>query len=424
MNNIDQMRLNDFEYPEKNILARLIKWPELRKDLKLQPKHFWDDRHAAIVEALINNPGLTDAHLMNDAIRNKSAFGGYEFVDTLINYPIPSKHGMTNDQLEVYHYYKQREIKKKWEDYEADPSDENALEMSGRIQELNQFEVHEDSSKLEIMSEILDDLHNVNETPVTPTGFKTLDSLIGGFEDGQLNVIAARPSLGKTALALQLGKQLAKDNNEVVFCSMETREKNLTQRLLANIAKVSLSKFKNAARDMSKEEVDRVTDAMSVYHKMNLKIVEKPQISPSEIRGIANSMSDAEHGFIIIDYLQLMHSDKKHNSKYEEVSQISRELKVITQEFQNISIIAIAQLNRGVEQRQDKRPMMSDLRDSGGIEQDASMIMMLYRDDYYHEPKDKQPGAPSELDVIVAKNKDGEVGTAKLEYYKNIQRIY
>src|SRR5699024_8628685 len=384
----DDLRLTEVEYHEKMVIARLLKWPELRRDLKLQPKHFQDDRHAAVVEALINNPNLTDADLMTDAIREKSKFGGNQFVNLLLNFPVPSKHGLGNDQYQVYDFFKKRQISKMAEDYQADPSNELALEMSGRIQELNHFEVHEDGSKLEIMSEILDDLHNVNETPATPTGFKSLDSLIGGFEDGQLNVIAARPSLRKTALALQLGKQLVKDNNEIVFCSMETREKNLTQRLLANIAKVSLSKFKNAARDMNVEEIDRVKDAMSVYHKMNLKIVEKPQISPSEIHGIANSMSDAEHGFIIIDYLQLMHSDKKHNSKYEEVSQIYRELKVITQEFKNITIIAIAQLNRG-EQRQDKRPMMSDLRASGGIEQDASMIMMLYRDDYYHESKDK-----------------------------------
>lgn len=421
---IDEMRFTEVDHVEKMVIARLLKWPELRRDLKLQPKHFRDDRHAAIVEALINNPELSDAHLMNDAVKNKSTYGGFQFVNILIDFPIPSKHGMGNDQHLVYHYFKQRQITKMAQEYLADPSDEFALEMSGHIRELSQFEVQEESSKLEIMSEVLDDLHNVNETPVVPTGFKSLDLLIGGLEDGQLNVVAARPSMGKTAFALQLGKQLAKDDNEVVFCSMETREKNLTQRLLANIAKVSLSKFKNAARDMDQDEIDRVTEAMSVYHEMNLRIVEKAKMSPNDIRSIANNMNEAEHGFIIIDYLQLMHSDKKHNSKYEEVSDISRELKVITQEFKNISIIAIAQLNRGVEQRQDKRPMMSDLRDSGGIEQDANMIMMLYRDDYYHEPKEKKPGTASDLDVIVAKNKDGDIGTAKLEYYKDIQRIY
>ena len=187
----DDLRLTEVEYHEKMVIARLLKWPELRRDLKLQPKHFQDDRHAAVVEALINNPNLTDADLMTDAIREKSKFGGNQFVNVLLNFPVPSKHGLGNDQYQVYDFFKKRQISKMAEDYQADPSNELALEMSGRIQELNHFEVHEDGSKLEIMSEILDDLHNVNETPATPTGFKSLDSLIGGFEDGQLNVIAA-----------------------------------------------------------------------------------------------------------------------------------------------------------------------------------------------------------------------------------------
>lgn len=421
---IDEMRLRDVEYAEKMVIARLLRWPELRRGLRLSPEHFQDNRHAAIIESLIDTPDFSNEHLMTMAIRDKKRYGDRHFVQVLMEFPIPSKHGLGNDQFSVYNFFKEREILKMTQEYIASPSDELALELSGRIRELDQFDLHKDSLKLDTLSDIWDDLNNTTETPVVPTGFKSLDLLIGGFEDGQLNVVAARPSIGKTALALQLGSQLAEGNNQVTFCSMETREKNLTQRILANIAKVSLSKFKNAARDMNKDEMERVIDAMSVYNDMNLRIVEKPKMSPKDIRGIANKMNEAEHGFIIIDYLQLMHSDKKHKSKYEEVSDISRDLKVITQEFKNISIIAIAQLSRGVEQRQDKRPMMSDLRESGQIEQDANMIMMLYRDDYYHPSDNPKPGAPSDLDVIIAKNKDGDIGTVKLEYYKNIQKIY
>ena len=422
----ESTRMTDVDYSEKAVLSVAIKYPEKRRDIRLKPEHFADKRHAAILEAIVSNPHFAENDLLSMAVKDSKKYGGFEFANDIANFPLPTRLTFKTDQMDVYRLYKHREISKLVDEYKAAPTDEAALEISGKIIRLNQFDINGDSAKIDVMSEILDDMHNPKSNRVIPTGFKELDHLITGFEDGQLNVVAARPSIGKTAFAIELGKNLATEENQVVFCSMETRERNITERILANIAKVPLVKFKNPSRDMNQDEMDRVLAAMDVYNKMNLRVMEKPKMTPNEIRGIANSLSEAEHGIIIIDYLQLMQSDSKHNSKYEEVSHISRELKIIVQEFENITIVAIAQLNRSVEQRQDKRPMMSDLRDSGGIEQDSNMIMMLYRDDYYYKPEeqDAEPGAPSTMDVIVAKSKDGATGTAQLKFYKTIQRLY
>ena len=209
-----------------------------------------------------------------------------------------------------------------------------------------------------------------------------------------------------------------------MICSLETHEKSLTRRLLSNISRVDLHKFKDPYERMTTDEIQRVLEAINVYHDLPTRIRVESKFTPNNIRQIARTADPKQKTFIIIDYLQLMKTDGRPNTRFDEVSEISRELKMIAQEYPHISIIALSQLSRAVESRNDKRPMMSDLRESGQLEQDANIIMMLYRDDYYNPPEDINPKSASPLEVIVAKNKDGMVGTAELDFYKNIQKIY
>lgn len=421
---IEQMNLTDVDYFEKMLLARALKFPAQRNKLKLAPEHFDKEQHSIIYTKLSNDMNVTAEDLLTDSVRNPDKFGDYEFIRAIVNFPLASEHGIENDQLQIYEFYKKRVIAETIKEYNQNPTSEQAVEVSRRIDELEKFDLKGTDNKINTLTDIMDDLYGVNEQTITPTGLGGLDNIISGFEPQQLNVIAARPSMGKTAIALELSKNLAENDAEVVFLSLESTEKNMTQRLLSNIAKVDLYKFKKPSTRMSDVEIEKVIAAMDVYNSLPLRIEEHAKLTPNKVRRIANNITECKQGFILIDYLQLMYSDSKHNGKYEEISEISREIKMITQEMPNVTIVALAQLNRGVEQRNDKRPMMSDLRDSGQIEQDSSMIMMLYRDDYYNPPKDIDPTAPSPIEVIVVKNKDGGLGTAELDFYKSIQKIY
>lgn len=418
---IDNLKISDVAYFEKMLLAKALKHPAERKKLRLQEKHFEDEKHGIIYSKLMNDLTVEPEDLLTESVRNPERFGDYEFIRGIINFPIPTKHGILNDQIQVYEFYKQRVVKSKIEEYNEKPTSERAIEISKTVDSLEEFNLEGNDSKIKVLSDIMDDLYGENQSSVIRTGFNALDNIISGFEPQQLNVVAARPSMGKTAFALGLAINLAMQGNEVLFLSLESTEKNITQRILSNIAKVDLYKFKKPQDRMSEKEIERVIEAMDVYNKLPIKVVEQAKLTPNILRRMINNMPDDAHCFVMIDYLTLMESDSKHNSRYEEVTNISRELKKITQAMPNVTMIALAQLNRGVDQRQDKRPIMSDLRDSGQIEQDSSMIMMLYRDDYENNEVKTDK---STLEVIVRKNKDGGLGTAELDFYKSIQKLY
>ena len=421
----DNNFITDEMYSETMLLAKVLNYPEEREVLKLNQEHFVDPRHGAIYDKIINDNTFTRELLLNDSLTNPERYGNYDFVQSIINFPIPTKHGVLNDQKTVYGFYSERKQKKVMQDYLRNPNEEAALKVYQVIKELQEFDFDAHDRKLEILAEIHEDLFSMESNKLYPTGFDKLDNLIDGFERQQLNVVAARSSMGKTAFALQLADNLQKiDDAEVVFCSIESTEKNMTHRLLSSLSLVDLRKFKDPYNRMTESDIEKVMMASDVYYKSDFVIEEHTRLTPNKIRQIANRIPREKTGFIIIDYLQLMSSDERINDEYERITDVSRELKIITQEYENIVLIPLAQVNRGTENRNDKRPMMSDIRNSGQIEQDSSMILMLYRDDYYNKEEGKDKSDPSTLEVIVRKNKDGGLGTAELEFYKSVQKIY
>lgn len=224
----------------------------------------------------------------------------------------------------------------------------------------------------------------------------------------------------KTALAINLGVNFALKGLAVTFVSLETTERKITDRLLASLAKVELHKFKNTDL-MTDEDISKVIDQIGVYEKLDFKVVDNNNITPQKIRNVISN--NDKQNIVIIDYVQLMKAEGNFKDRRLEIESISRELKILVKETNSV-IIALAQLSRGVEHRNDKRPMMSDLKEAGGLEQDGDVIMLLYRDDYYNKPEEPNITGKSEVECIVAKNKDGEVGTVKMDFYKPIQRFY
>lgn len=245
-----------------------------------------------------------------------------------------------------------------------------------------------------------------------PTGFTELDRMTSGLHGGELIIVAARPSMGKTAFSLNLASHMTlRAKKTVAYFSVEMGKESVMMRLLAAESKISMGEIRNGRiQDASWPKLIQAAGAIS---EANLFIDDTAGISPFEIRARCRRLK-AQHGLdcIMIDYLQLMDLKQKVESRERAVSEISKGLKAIAKEM-NIPIIALAQLNRGVEGRSDRRPMLSDLRESGSIEQDADVIMMLYRDDYYDKDDPEKAGG---AEVIIGKQRNGPTGTVKLRF--------
>lgn len=244
------------------------------------------------------------------------------------------------------------------------------------------------------------------------SGFQELDELTAGFHPGELIILAARPSMGKTALSLNFAVQAAlRDKKKVAYFSVEMGKEQVMIRMLASSAKIRLGDLRIGKID--DQAWPRLINTAAALSETGLFIDDTSGISPFEIRAKARRMK-AKYGLdmIVIDYLQLMSMKGKMESREREVSEISKLLKSIAKELQ-VPVIALAQLNRGVEGRSDRRPMLSDLRESGSIEQDADVIMMIYRGDYYDRDNPEIKGI---AEVIIAKQRNGPVDTVKLRW--------
>ena len=253
------------------------------------------------------------------------------------------------------------------------------------------------------------------------TGFRQLDYMTSGLQPGELIIVAARPSMGKTAFTLNVASHVSiRLNKPVMFFSLEMGADQLVQRLLGAEARVDLSNLKKGI--VRNEEWATLAEAAGRLSDAALYIDETPSISVAEMRNkCRRQMHDTGLSMVIIDYLQLMQGPPGYDNKATEVGEISKGLKTIAREL-NIPVIALSQLNRGVESRTDKRPMMSDLRESGAIEQDADIIAFLYREEYYlrdKTPEDKLGIA----EVIVAKHRNGPVGSIELRFFNNFTRF-
>ncbi len=265
--------------------------------------------------------------------------------------------------------------------------------------------------------EILQDLYQRKDklTGLT-TGFIDLDRKINGLQKTDLILIAARPAMGKTAFSLNIAQNAAiKGNASVALFNLEMSKEQLIQRMISATSHVELNKLKNG--NIDDEEWPKITTGMSVLQNTNIYIDDSPGITAVELRSKCRRLK-VEKGLdlVLIDYLQLMEGDGRTESRQQEISKISRSLKVLAKELK-CPVIALSQLSRAVEQRSDHRPMLSDLRESGAIEQDADLVMFLYRDDYYN-PDSEQKNI---TEVIIAKHRHGEVGTIPLTWFGQYQ---
>ena len=273
---------------------------------------------------------------------------------------------------------------------------------------------------VELLDRVQEMADNPNDITGVPTGFYDFDRMTSGMQAGDLIVLAARPSMGKTALAINIAEHVAMNEGlPVAVFSMEMGASQLAVRIVGSMGRIDQGHLRTGK--LTDEEWPRLTEAIERLRQVSLFIDETPGLTPSELRANARRLARqcGKLGLIVVDYLQLMSGSKSDGeNRATELGEISRGLKMLAKELQ-CPVIALSQLNRSVEQRTDKRPMMSDLRESGAIEQDADVIMFIYRDDYYNKDS-KEPGV---AEVIIGKQRNGPTGTVKLAFLKPLTKF-
>ena len=261
-----------------------------------------------------------------------------------------------------------------------------------------------------------------NDITGVPSGCVDFDKMTSGMQAGDLIVLAARPSMGKTALAINIAEHVALNEGlPVAVFSMEMGASQLAIRIVGSIGRIDQQRLRTGK--LNQEEWPRLAEAIEKLRNVSLHIDETPSLTPMELRANARRLARTcgKLGLIVVDYLQLMSGNTSSNNgdnRATEIGEISRGLKMLAKELQ-CPVIALSQLNRSVETRTDKRPMMSDLRESGAIEQDADVIMFIYRDDYYNKDS-KEPGV---AEIIIGKHRNGPTGTVKLAFLKPLTRF-
>ena len=277
-----------------------------------------------------------------------------------------------------------------------------------------------------IVNQLIDviyDKKNNNKIDYLLTGFKKVDERLGGLQKSDLIVIAGRPSMGKTAFSMNIAQDIVfKQNKKVGFFSLEMSAQQIATRMLSSLSGVSQQKIRTGDYESSTSDTKAVTSAIEMMQECDFFVDETPSITPMDLRGKARRMK-REHGvdMIIVDYLQLMGVTRTRNfdqNRVNEISEITRSLKALAKEL-DIPVVALSQLNRRVEERNDKRPFLSDLRESGSIEQDADIVIFLYRDDQYNPSSENKNVA----EVNISKHRNGPVGLEQLTFIPHCTRF-
>lgn len=396
---------------------------------KLQPRDFYRDVHRIIFEAMEHlhreNKEIDVITLPEELRRIKKLddVGGVEYVLQLPNLVV------TAANIEYYaNIVAEKALARNListctelttEAYDGEKEPEALLDDAERkILQLSDTKNRGDFASVgTVVEATLDKITKLYENKAgltgLPTGFRDLDRMTSGLQPSDLILVAARPSMGKTAFTLNIAQNVGvRQHKTVAFFSLEMSQEQLVQRLLCQIAHIDSQKLRTGQLN-SDEEWTRLTDACDKLYESPIYIDDTPGISVAEMRSKARRLK-SEHclDLIIVDYLQLMQG-RNAESRQQEISEISRSLKALARELK-VPLIALSQLSRSVESRQDKRPMLSDLRESGALEQDADIVSFLYREDYY----DKETENQHITEVILAKHRNGPVGSVKL-YFKN-----
>jgi replicative DNA helicase len=403
----------------------------------LKPEDFYRDRHKAVYEAMLalyheNEP--IDVVTVSDHLKQRGLLddiGGRSAVDALAGAP-PSVSGARRyarivrenallRRLLSTTYAIQTEVGERRYDPRAlvERAEKAMLEVAHDDSQADFREIrvilNEELQKMQLLSQQGTSLTG------TPSGFKDLDEITGGFQGGNLIIIAARPSMGKSALVTNIAENAAIDHGKAVaLFSLEMSETELAQRFVASQGRIFGDKLRKGR--VPDSEWPRILEASQKLAKAPLYVDDSSDIGILDIRAKArrlHSQTPEGLGLIILDYLQLLRPEAGTDNRVEQVGQMSRGLKILAREL-GVPVIALSQLSRAVEQRHDKKPILSDLRESGNIEQDADLVMFIYRDEYYTKEESEEQGL---AELLIAKHRNGGLGDVTLTFRKEYPKF-
>lgn len=409
--------MNERRDIESTIISSLLKKPELIEKLRVRPYMFYYDDFRVFMEYVFEVGKVDHQEIFLETSKNKN-FLNFDTIQKLYNsdfigYGIFERY--QQNLLEAYQISQANEV---INEFNQSPNMQSFEVMLTDLNQVSLISATDKTSTKQIVDEFVEELYSDEPKKVIKTGFPLMDYKIGGLEPTQLVVIAARPSVGKTGFALQMMLNIAKQGYKTSLFSLETTGVAILERMLSAATGIELSRIKKKS-DLSADDLTKLTSAASEILKLEIDVNSQSNVSTQEVRKQAMKNKDKQQ-VIFIDYLQLMQTDSKLDRR-NGIEKISRDLKIIANETGAI-IVLLSQLSRGVESRNDKRPMLSDMKEAGGIEADASLAMLLYRDDYYNQDEEDELGK-SIVECNIAKNKDGETGVIEFEYYKRTQRF-
>ena len=379
----------------------------------------FSDKNLGLLFDYIKEMTDEDEHVDALHLRNWIDMGGdhsgewtsFPFLATLL------EESLSTNNIGVYaNHIRTCRVKNSIEELKFKIEYDNYQETIDQIQTLEgELSDQSEHSMKSIVGKTIEYIENVNEHGTgLSSGFESLDALTSGFRAGSLNVLAGRPSMGKSTLALNIANHLSTTKN-VLFFSLEMSQVQLMMKMVSCDSNIPLTKVEKGS--LNDDEQTNFYESLAKAGNKNMNIIDKSGLSVKNIFSTAKKLnSDKKIDIILIDYLQIMKYDK--GREVSELGNITRELKYLAKDLE-IPIILLSQLSRGVEQRENKRPFMSDLRSSGEIEQDADMIMFVYRDDYYHDDSPDR----GQAELIVAKNRMGQIGFVKCDFDGNYSRF-
>ena len=401
----------------------------------LRPDHFYREQHGAVFAAMMTlyeNDRKIDHLTVAETLRQHGKLeeiGGPAAIDELAGWVPAAGHAREYGQIVRDNAQLRALLTTSYEIQASVLSREAPPRELVERAERSVLEVaHDDRQKkfrpiAEILDQETDKLHRLStsKTPLTgtPSGFKDLDELTGGFQPGNLIIIAARPSMGKSALVANIAENAALAGYPVALFSLEMSESELAQRFVASQARIKGEELRKGR--VAEQRWPKILKASQRLAAAPLWVDDSSDVGMLEIRAKARRLhSQCENGLglIIIDYLQLMRTDSRYDSRVTAVGELSRGLKILAREL-GVPVIALSQLSRAVESRPDKKPQLSDLRESGNLEQDSDLVMFIYRDEYYDEDSER----PGEADLIIAKHRNGAVGKVTLTFQKEFPKF-
>ncbi|UED72116.1 replicative DNA helicase [Brevibacillus sp. HD3.3A] len=421
------------EEAERSVLGAILIDGSLIKETKLRPEHFFEEVHRVVFKAMRevekDDEPIDLVTVVTRLQKSKTSSSVGVAYLTNLGQSVPTTANFSFYEAHVINAWKLRQAMALVTEFKAgikSSADVNMIgEVIANLSRVDEVAFDSDFEMRKALLEVYDDLMSkqVEAIEGISTGYTDLDAFTNGMKNQDLIILAARPSVGKTAFALNIGAYASdKEDTVTAIFSLEMNEKSLLKRLISAYGRIDATKLRNPERFFTEDDHQRLTMAMGSIEKWNLFIYDKPSVTINEIRAKLRQLKKKFPGkrlLCIIDYLQLIQPvNPQPGNRAQEISDISRGLKLIARDL-DIPVVALSQLSRSVESRQNKRPMLSDLRESGSIEQDADLIAFLYRDDYY----DKETSNRNIVEIIIGKQRNGPTGTVELAFLKEYNKF-